>query len=308
MEKLLSKLQAQVRAHPTNPILRRILPEFHYLLNSARPDFTSVKLKFDQLQHDLDMLATEGYWEPSKEDEDSLRELKKKFGLLSDTGGDTHSTNSRMDGVGSDASSRASSRASSQDPGNRVPRSSRDRPIVQPPPLSTPLLPVSTTTPTVLPVELVEALNQTFFLHLLVTDPQRVLPPGKSLVSMLSAPRSNATAQGEQTAQLEARVKDMVHSAFWKEVRTSRSSLPYLTYTDVFGRGPDTGPGVSVKLFGRHTATSAPAIVRRSAGCCETPASREAPRYCYALSPVVTVVRTTALHGSAFARDTYCAT
>ncbi|TBU36491.1 hypothetical protein BD309DRAFT_878291 [Dichomitus squalens] len=41
---------------------------------------------------------------------------------------------------------------------------------------------------------------------------------------MLSSPRSNVHAQDDKTAELEVRVKDMVHSAFWNEALESLSS------------------------------------------------------------------------------------
>ncbi|KAM5543203.1 hypothetical protein V8D89_003077 [Ganoderma adspersum] len=214
MERLIYNLQAQARAHPSHPILRRILPEFLYLLNGVRPESPDVKRRYDELHRDLGMLATEGYWSPSRQDEDALRALKRKLGLLQDDTSDSSSADAHID----DTHPEPSQGTSSPDI-----KSHASEPVIKPPTLSTPLLPVSTTSPTVLPVELVQILNQTFFLHLLATDPQRVLPPGKSLLSMMSAPRSDMHAD-ESQAKLEERVKDMVHNAFWKEALESLSS------------------------------------------------------------------------------------
>ena len=211
MDHLISKLQDQARAHPSHPILRRILPEFLHLLNGVRPDSPDVRHRYEELHRDLGMLATEGYWSPSREDEGALRVLKRKLGLLQDDAVDSPHADLRID----DTHMKPIRRPSSTDI-----HSHASEPVVKPPASSTPLLPVATTSPTVLPIELVQILNQTFFLHLLATDPQRVLPPGKSLLSMMSAPRSNLHAPDESQAKLEERVKDMVYGAFWKEVRS----------------------------------------------------------------------------------------
>jgi hypothetical protein len=73
-----------------------------------------------------------------------------------------------------------------------------------------------------LPVELVTACNQAYFLHVLATDPDRVLPPGKSILSMMSR-RGSAfyDHQGEQPPppSLQEKVEDIAHKAFWDEVR-----------------------------------------------------------------------------------------
>ena len=67
-----------------------------------------------------------------------------------------------------------------------------------------------------LPSELIDLLNETYFLHILATEPESFLPPGKSLLSVLSRP--NVAAQAG-TSALEQRVGNMVHAAFWDEVR-----------------------------------------------------------------------------------------
>ena len=105
---------------------------------------------------------------------------------------------------------------------------------IQPPPLTASLLPVSSLNPfnpTILPAELVQTLNHAFFLHLLATDPDRVLPPGKSLLSMMSAPRSRVETEPGEIPKLEERVKDLVHGAFWREVRSS-IFVPFILFVD----------------------------------------------------------------------------
>lgn len=74
-----------------------------------------------------------------------------------------------------------------------------------------------------LPLELVDTLNQAYFLHLLATDPGKVIPPGKSLLSMM-ARSSHMSGDGSVesgTSILHDRVEKVVHQAFWTEVRIS---------------------------------------------------------------------------------------
>lgn len=81
-----------------------------------------------------------------------------------------------------------------------------------------------------LPFELVEALNQTYFLHLLVTQPEKVIPPGKSLLSMMTHANYVASEEDEQNRDkldqakaerqvIERKVKEVAHRAFWNEAR-----------------------------------------------------------------------------------------
>jgi len=74
-----------------------------------------------------------------------------------------------------------------------------------------------------LPVELMESLNQTYFLHRLVTEPDKVIPPGKSLLSMMTHTgfelQDDASAQSdEKQPALTDRVAEVAHKAFWGEV------------------------------------------------------------------------------------------
>ncbi|KAM6502212.1 hypothetical protein JOM56_002189 [Amanita muscaria] len=80
--------------------------------------------------------------------------------------------------------------------------------------------------PVALPLELVDALNQTYFLHLLANEPDKVIPPGKSLLSML-AHSHIAGDKPESTARmedLEDRIKEAAHKAFWDEAFETLSS------------------------------------------------------------------------------------
>ncbi|GLB37493.1 putative T-complex protein 11 [Lyophyllum shimeji] len=70
-----------------------------------------------------------------------------------------------------------------------------------------------------LPSELLHALDQAYFMHILATDPAKVIPPGKSLISMMA----HAPAAPD-TSSLHARVEKVVHKAFWDEALQSLSS------------------------------------------------------------------------------------
>ncbi|KAH9944701.1 hypothetical protein B0H21DRAFT_877511 [Amylocystis lapponica] len=125
-------------------------------------------------------------------------------------------------------------------------------------------LPVNTA---LLPIELVDVLNNAYFLHMLATDPERVLPPGKSLLSALSRPNSS-TNDGEPPS-LHDRVEDIVHKAFWDEALQALSNpepsvqLPRLKrlYEDLYEALvpllPPTHP-VLVMLSSPLSPTSAP--------------------------------------------------
>jgi hypothetical protein len=68
-----------------------------------------------------------------------------------------------------------------------------------------------------LPADLLDLLNQTYFLHLLANDPSKVLPPGKSLLSVLSRPSVRQKRDDDPPA-LQEKVEEMIHKAFWDEV------------------------------------------------------------------------------------------
>ncbi|KAJ7251514.1 hypothetical protein B0H12DRAFT_1119337 [Mycena haematopus] len=68
-----------------------------------------------------------------------------------------------------------------------------------------------------LPQELVQVLNQTYFLHLLATEPEIVVPDGKSLLSMMAHSHLKSQATPEPVAQLHERVENAVHGAFWSQ-------------------------------------------------------------------------------------------
>jgi len=73
-----------------------------------------------------------------------------------------------------------------------------------------------------LPTELVDSLNQTYFLHLLVNDKDKIVPPGKSVISMLMHSNFRLGQGSDKQADLVERVTEAAHKAFWKEVSCRR--------------------------------------------------------------------------------------
>jgi len=61
-----------------------------------------------------------------------------------------------------------------------------------------------------------KTITDTLFLHVLLTDPAKVIPPGKSLLAMLSSVQTP-----ERESPLHKRVKDAVYPAFWNEASPS---------------------------------------------------------------------------------------
>ena len=70
---------------------------------------------------------------------------------------------------------------------------------------------------------LVDSLNQTYFLHLLVNDKNKVVPPGKSVISMLMHVNFRLRKEDDSDARqndLVERVKAAAHKAFWRDVNS----------------------------------------------------------------------------------------
>ncbi|KAF8070517.1 hypothetical protein FPV67DRAFT_1624142 [Lyophyllum atratum] len=70
-----------------------------------------------------------------------------------------------------------------------------------------------------LPPELLQLLNQAYMLHVVATDPAKVLPPGKSLLSVMAR-----APPPPDPSPLHAKVEKVVHKAFWDEAVHSLSS------------------------------------------------------------------------------------
>lgn len=91
--------------------------------------------------------------------------------------------------------------------------------LLPPAQFAAPLLQASTNERTVLPLDLLDLLNQVYFLHILATEPRKVLPPGKSLLSAFSG--VNTDEHNDHADAVKNRVQGIVHRAFWDEVRVS---------------------------------------------------------------------------------------
>ncbi|TFY73311.1 hypothetical protein EWM64_g10702, partial [Hericium alpestre] len=76
---------------------------------------------------------------------------------------------------------------------------------------------------TLLPIELVDLLDETYFMHLLATDPAKVVPPGKSLLSMMTQREVREHKEGELPS-LQEKVEEVIRRAFWDEALDTLSS------------------------------------------------------------------------------------
>lgn len=84
------------------------------------------------------------------------------------------------------------------------------------PPLSAPILQMSVPEGAVIPSSLIMTLDAAFLFHLLARDPQKVVAPGKSLLSVLAGIKQAVTHPPEST--FEESVGKTMHQAFWDEV------------------------------------------------------------------------------------------
>jgi len=119
-----------------------------------------------------------------------------------------------------------------------------DKAMIHVPPLTAPHPLLRSLPPlTHLPADLLDLLNQTYFLHLLANDPSKLLPPGKSLLSVLSRPNIRQR-QDDEPPTLHDKVEEMIHKAFWDEALGALSS-----------REPSTQlPRLKLLLNDLHTA------------------------------------------------------
>jgi hypothetical protein len=84
------------------------------------------------------------------------------------------------------------------------------------PPLCTPLLQMSIPEGTVIPSSLIMILDAAYLFHLLARDPQKVVTPGKSLLSVLAGLNQMVTRTLESST--EKFVRKTAHEAFWDQV------------------------------------------------------------------------------------------
>lgn len=197
MDLLVRRLQLKLQQHPDNQILQQTLTRLSAAGRSTLDDGTR-----DAVVRDLEGLRADGVL-----DADDFRIFQELQGDSSrSTSGSVlptrHAQNTSHDRYGLPSTSQHDAERFRYIQANLADT-------------TVPLASFLPGTSTYLPVELVELLNQTYFLHILATEPDKALPPGKSLLSVLSRPRE--AAQSEKSA-LEEQVETMVHAAFWEEV------------------------------------------------------------------------------------------
>ncbi|KAJ6499976.1 hypothetical protein C8R47DRAFT_1183953 [Mycena vitilis] len=75
-----------------------------------------------------------------------------------------------------------------------------------------------------LPSELLQILNQAYFLHVIATEPETVIPAGKSLLSMMAHSHLKLQDTAEPAALLHDKVEHAVHGAFWNQALEALSN------------------------------------------------------------------------------------
>ncbi|GJJ06572.1 hypothetical protein Clacol_000765 [Clathrus columnatus] len=74
------------------------------------------------------------------------------------------------------------------------------------------------------PMELLDRINETYLLHTVAMDPSEVLPPGKSVLSVLSSRTRLNTSEPDSSKSLKQQVSDIMFKAFWDEALESLES------------------------------------------------------------------------------------
>lgn len=194
LEPVINILQAELKDNGENASLKRTLS--HLTRLNEDPTASRRELTWDVIFQDFKDLTTQGLWESSQQNDGLLKDIKRLLNMSVDG-------NSLQNDKMEEKQQRIS--------------------IVAPPPISAPLLPQDPSHITILPAELLDTLNHTYFMHLLAIDPSKVLPPGKSLLSVMSHAHAQQRPEGELPS-LKDRVETIVHKAFWDEVCYSRLS------------------------------------------------------------------------------------
>jgi hypothetical protein len=198
METIINQLKAKAKVAPNNSLLKDIIS---LLLDLQRNPDRPHLISWDALHRDFVQLQDSGLWERTTENDELLDALHTFL---------TASTSNSVDSVRPEPNPRHS--VNSKLPSDKFS-------IVISPAQTARSQLISNQDPLVLPLELVDILNNAYFLHLLATDSSQVLPPGKSLLSVMS--RSHTASDGDPETTLHRKVEDIVHKAFWEEVRTS---------------------------------------------------------------------------------------
>ncbi|KAH0827512.1 hypothetical protein J3R83DRAFT_4225 [Lanmaoa asiatica] len=185
MERILDQLRAHADAAPDNALLSDTIS---LLSDIQRHPDGPHPVSWYAIDSNFQRLRDRGLWERSAENDELLDALRVLF---------------------------ASPSAQEPVEPHQRPSLGEKISIVIPPAQSISSQLVSNQDHLVLPVELIDILNNAYFLHILATDPAQVLPPGKSLLSVMSS--SHTTANGDAKPTLRSKVEDLVHKAFWDE-------------------------------------------------------------------------------------------
>ena len=190
MDALIHRLREKLQKHPNNDALRQALSACTMYRRGSND------IAERSVESAVSRLREEGLWD---DDDKSIWDNWRKSLTKEDV--------SALNGYNAGSSRQVFFRQT-------FVQSQTDPPITARANPTSPRLPFSFNTPTALPMELYGLLDQAYHLHMLATDPQAVIPPGKSLLSVLSRPH----AERHPPSVLHERVGDMVHRAFWDEV------------------------------------------------------------------------------------------
>ncbi|KAH7920064.1 hypothetical protein BV22DRAFT_1098793 [Leucogyrophana mollusca] len=196
MDAVISKLASKTTSYPDDALLRDTLS---HLIGLQRNPKGVRQVSWDTLSRSFEILQDRGIWERSEDNTEALEALRNFL-----TAGSSFAT------------------ASTSESGTGLDRGEGERFSVVTPPATTYSPLISSIDPVVLPLELVDILNHAYFLHLLATDPSKVLPPGKSLLSAMSHTHGEGITTEKPT--LRNKVEDIVHRAFWDEAVESLSN------------------------------------------------------------------------------------
>ncbi|CCM05001.1 uncharacterized protein FIBRA_07200 [Fibroporia radiculosa] len=208
METLRSKLRAILETHPESKSLQNAI---RHLFQNVETNSQSHRLTWEIVKHDFDELMAEGVWVATPQNVELLQELRQSL-ADNPTGSGSLLFSQIENGV-------------ALAPNENAARKEQDIQIVLPPLLSMPLLStISLPQSALLPQELLDHLNHAYFVHVMATEPQRLLPPGKSLLSAMLRPHLANRERDGLLPTLHDRVEDLVHRAFWDEAFESLSN------------------------------------------------------------------------------------
>ena len=189
MDALVRRLREKLHAHPDRDVLQRALSA----CAAAGGDLGGMGMR--NVASALEKLREEGLW--GADDQAFWEDLQKTVAEAEERPSKSSPIHASREGEESATRTAAELTPVTAYPGHAAPR-----------------FPFSFATPTALPMELYAVLNQAYYLHTLATEPQTLLPAGKSLLSVLSRPHTDHPTG----SALHERVETLVHRAFWDEV------------------------------------------------------------------------------------------